>query len=114
MTILGLIRVGAACAQAAVDTEAHNELGADATALRVGVLEFLRLYAGRLEAPAGDPHLLGAYQAWLEIAVALYSSGNQELVPDYVRRGSLLTAEFDLAQARAEGRLRAAEDMPAA
>jgi hypothetical protein len=110
MTILGLIRVGAACAQAAVDAEAHSEPGADATVLRLGVLEFLRLHAGRLEAAAGDRDLLDAYQAWLEIAVAFYSSGNQELVPDYVRRGSLLTAEFDLAQARAEGRLGAAED----
>ena len=105
MSIVRLVEVGAASAQAAVETAAASGGDPDAAVMRVGVLEFLRVHASRVEAEAEDAKLVDAYRSWLEIAVEIYSTGDEALVPEYTRRGALLSAELELAAARAGGML---------
>lgn len=107
MTILRLIEVSAASAKAAIDTASVEPPDTDAAIIRVGVLEFLRLHASRVEAQGDDADLLKAYSAWLDMAVEVFSTGREELVPDYMRSAGLFTAELELAQARANGTLKA-------
>ena len=105
MSIFRLVQVSFASAQAAIDTASAVPGDADAAVMRVGVLEFLRVHASRVEAERDDARLVNSYRAWLEIAVEVYSSGKEDLVPEYMRRGGLLTAELELAEARVDGRL---------
>ncbi len=106
MTILRLIEVSAASARAAIDTASANPSDGDAAVMRVGILEYVRLHASRIEAKGDDAELLKAYRAWLDTAVDVFSTGQEELIPDYLRSGALFAAELQLAQARANGALR--------
>ncbi|MBM7046598.1 MULTISPECIES: hypothetical protein [Rhizobium] len=107
MSILRLIEVSVASAKAAIDTASTppSDADADAAIMRFGVLEFLRVHALSVEAQGNDADLLKAYRAWLETAVGVFSTGRQDLVPDYMRSAGLFTAELELAQARANGTL---------
>jgi hypothetical protein len=107
MSIFRLVEVSVASAQAAVNTATAAAGDPDAAVMRIGILEFLRVHASRVEAEGDDARLIGAYRGWLEIAVEVYSIGNEDLIPEYMRRAGLLSAELELAQARADGRLRA-------
>jgi hypothetical protein len=105
MSILGLVQVSFASAKAAIDTATAVPGDPDAAVIRVGVLEFLRVHASRVQAKGDDAKLVDAYRAWLEIAVEVYGTGKEDLVPEYMRGAGLLTAELELAEARADGRL---------
>ena len=106
MSVFRLVQVSVASAQAAINTASAWPDDADATVMRVGVLEFLRAHASRVEAQGDDVMLIASYREWLEIAVAVYSTGKEEYIPEYMRRAGLLTAELELAEARTDGRLR--------
>jgi hypothetical protein len=105
MSILGLIEVSFASAKTAIDASTAMPGDLDAAVLRVGVLEFLRVHASRVQANGGDAKLVDAYRSWLDSAVEVYATGKEDLVPEYMRRAGLLTAELELAEARADGRL---------
>src|SRR5262249_45162301 len=94
-----------ASAQAAINTATAAGGDPDAALMRIGVLVYLSTHASRVEAQGDDAKLVEAYRAWLEIAVEGYSKGEGDLVPEYMRRAGLLTAELELAEARADGRL---------
>jgi hypothetical protein len=105
VSIHRIVEVGAATAQAAINTAARSGGDPDAALLRVGVLEFLRVHASRVSAPPDDRDLVDAYRDWLETAVALYSAGDEAKVREYMRQGAILAAEIALAAARANGTL---------
>lgn len=108
MTILRLIEVSAASARAAIDT-ASADPDPDAIVMRVGVLEFLRLHASRVEAQGDDAELLQAYREWLDMAAGMFSTGREDLVREYMRSAGVFSAELELAQARADGRIAASQ-----
>lgn len=91
-----LVQVGTATAQASIDMAARTPGDPDAGALRAGLLEFLRVHATEVSADPGTENLLDAYRAWLETAVNLYSTGDESQVREFMRRGALLGAEYDL------------------
>ncbi len=96
-----MIKVGAWTAQAVIEAASEQVGNTDAAALRVGVLEFLRVYADQAAPDESDLPLLTAYRDWLDTAVALYSSGDESKVREYARRGALVSAELELVSARA-------------
>lgn len=93
-----MIDVGVAAAQAAIGATGTDP---DAAALRVGVLEFLRVYAADVEPAPEHANLLAAYRDWLATAVTLYSTGDEAKVREYMHRGAILSAELELAAATA-------------
>lgn len=95
MTIPNAVRAGALMADAVIDIAADTT-DHDVATVRVGVLEFLRVHAARIEAAPDEAELVQAYRDWLDVAVELYSTGEYSLVRDYLRRGALLRAELDL------------------
>jgi hypothetical protein len=97
LSINKMIDVGAAAAQAAI---AATTVDPDAAALRVGVLEFLRVYAAEVPPAPEYADLLAAYREWLDTAVALYSTGDETKVREFMRRRAVLGAEMDLVAAR--------------
>lgn len=102
MSITRMIEVGAATAKAAIQTAAESGGDSDAALMRVGVLEFLRAYAERLPRKGAPEPLLAAYQAWLDMAVRLFSEGDESLVDEYMNRVDALAAELDRALASAD------------
>jgi hypothetical protein len=97
LSINKMVDVGAAAAQAVI---AATTVDPDAAALRVGVLEFLRVYANDVPPTPEFTDLLTAYREWLDVAVALYSTGDETKVREFVRSRAVLGAEMDLVAAR--------------
>lgn len=94
MSISRMIEVGAATAQVAIQTAADSGGDADAALLRVGVLEFLRAYAARFTPNGGEESVLAAYKDWLDVAVRLYSQGDESLVDEFIERAETLAGEL--------------------
>jgi len=101
MTIARIADMGTTVAQAAIDTAAAAGGDRDTLLLRVGVLEFLKAHAEPLTATGDDARLLDAYRSWLEVAIVIYSTGDEDLVAEYTRRAEALQALMDDAAARA-------------
>jgi hypothetical protein len=101
MTIARVVDTGTATAQAAIDGASRAPGDKDAALLRVGVLDLLHTHAHGLEAEGGDDAALTkAYQDWLDVALALYTTGDEALVDEYMRRASDLQARMDKAAGR--------------
>lgn len=96
MSTVEMVKVGALTAQAVIDAAAEQNGSAEAGALRIGVLEFLRLYGAEVAAESSYTELLDAYRDWLETAVALFGTGDRSHLREYLRRGAILTAELEL------------------
>jgi hypothetical protein len=92
-----MVELGAAVAQTAIETAAATPGDDDAALLRLGVLEFLRAYAESIHTESDEEPLVRAYQDWLKTAVELYSTGDESLVPKYMRRGEALRSELERA-----------------
>lgn len=99
MSIVRAIEVGAATAQTVIEISANAGADPDVAGLRVGVLELLRLHASEATAEPGYDDLLAAYRGWLETAVALYNTGDESKIREYMHRGAVLSAELDMAAA---------------
>lgn len=102
MSVAEMVRIGSATAQTVIDAAARSE-SVDVATLRAGVLEFLRAHAAQVSATDEEPELLIAYRDWLEIAVTLYSTGDETKVREYMHRGAVLGAELDLVAASEAG-----------
>jgi hypothetical protein len=98
MSVHDMVKIGALAANAVIDLAADTEDG-EVAGLRLGLLEFLRLHAANIKETDEVPELLGAYRDWLRTAVDLYSTGDLSLLREYMRRGALLRAELELAEA---------------
>jgi hypothetical protein len=101
VTIARVVDTGTSTAQAVIDAAARAPGDPDAALLRVGVLHLLHTHANDLTAEGGDDDaLLKAYQDWLEVALALYTTGNEDLVETYMSRATVLQADMDKAAGR--------------
>jgi D-alanyl-D-alanine dipeptidase len=93
-----MVELGAMTAQAAVQT-AVGSGDRDATLVRLALLEMLRTYASRVEAEGEEAELLQAYRDWLATAIEFFSTGDDALVPEYMRQGEALGVALDAALA---------------
>lgn len=103
MTIARVVDVGTATAQACIDAVAEAGADRDAIVMRVGVLEFLKAHVADVWATGEEAALLDAYRAWLDIAIAVYSTGDESLVDAYETRARALQQAMERAGSRAAG-----------
>jgi hypothetical protein len=103
VTIQAIVKVGTTTAQACIDSAAEAGADRDVIVMRVGVLEFLAAHVADLQAGGDDAALLDAYKAWLNIAIAVYSTGEESLVGVYETRARALEQEMERAGSLAAG-----------
>jgi hypothetical protein len=100
-----LIEAGARIAQEVIQAVDASDADPDALFLRASLLQFLKIHAEDITTVGGEEALVAAYRTWLQTATGIYLSGDASLVEKFIRDGSNLAAELELAQARAEGYL---------
>ena len=64
------------------------------------MLAFLHSHASQVDADPDAGDLLIAYREWLDTAIELFSTGDEARIRDYMRRGAVLGAEMEMAEAR--------------
>lgn len=98
MSVLGIVEVGTAAAQAAIDAGAGTGSDPDAVVLRVAVLKLFKAHADNIVDEVGGDPLFDSYRAWLDIASTVYGGGEVDL-REYAHRAATLTAEMEVARA---------------
>jgi hypothetical protein len=100
MSVLGVVRVGTAAAQAAID--AVEQFGADGETLvlRLGVVQLLHVQEENMTAEGEDVQLLDAYRKWIDVALRYYGPEPDADLPEYVRTSAMLSAELQIADLR--------------
>jgi hypothetical protein len=103
MTVQPIVNVGTTTAQTCIDATAEEGGDPDVIVMRLGVLQFLAAYVADLQVSGEDAALLDAYKAWLDIAIATYSTGDESLVHTYETRARTLQHEMEQVRSLAAG-----------